>query len=213
MDKDFLLPKSRRLVVIGGAITGISTTLGFSTLRAEARPSKPKSHNASDVAILNNQLYFEHQAVWAYGVAANKLSNSDVGNAVKTLAQKNQADHAAHRDKLAAIVRKLGANPVQPEKSYDLSSYIQRGEGNLDSDINIAKLALALEIDAAIAYTKEIAGFKNPELITMGASIGSDESAHATAIRAAFISLGEKIDYVPSAFISSSNRNQWILKV
>lgn len=213
MDNHLLSLSSRRRVVIGGAIAGISSALGFSQLTAEARTPKPKSHNPSDAKILNNALYYEHQAIWAYSVAAGKLSDTDVGQAIKALALRNQADHIAHRDKLAEVVRKLGANPVKAEKSYDLSSYIQKGEGNLDSDVNIAKLALALETDAAIAYTTEIARLKNPELITAGASIGSDESAHATAIRAAFVALGVKIDYVPSAFISANTRNQWILKV
>lgn len=213
MDQHLRVPKSRRLVVVGGAIAGLTSVLGLSHLSAEARTPKPKSQHTNDAKILNNALYYEHQAIWAYSVAASKLSNTDVGQAVKALALRNQADHMAHRDKLAEVVQKLGAKPVKAESSYDLSGYIQRGEGNLDSDVNIAKLALALETDAAIAYTQEIAQLKNPELITAGASIGSDESAHATAIRAAFVALGVKIDYVPAAFISANTRNQWILKV
>jgi rubrerythrin len=66
------------------------------------------------------------------------------------------------------------------------------GEGNVDSDVNIAKLALALETDAAIAYTQEAAKLKNPKLISVGASIGATESAHAAAIRATFKALGVK---------------------
>jgi hypothetical protein len=110
-------------------------------------------------------------------------------------------------------VASLGETPVEAEESYDISTYLDRGEGNLDSDVNIAKLALALEVDAAIAYTREIANLKTPELITAGASIGSDESAHATAIRAAFIALGTEIDYVPASFVSSDTRQNWILTV
>ncbi|MEH2424220.1 MAG: ferritin-like domain-containing protein [Nostoc sp.] len=52
--------------------------------------------------------------------------------------------------------------------------------------MNIAKLALALETDAAIAYTQKIAKLKTPKLITVGASIGSTKAAHAAAIRATF---------------------------
>ncbi|WP_239651535.1 ferritin-like domain-containing protein [Neosynechococcus sphagnicola] len=99
------------------------------------------------------------------------------------------------------------------ESSYDLSSYLSRQEGGLDSDVNIAKLALALETDAAIAYGTEIAGFKTPALITAGASIGSNEASHATIIRAAFKSLGVDLVVVPAAFISAETRNSWILKV
>ncbi|HAZ47823.1 MAG TPA: DUF4439 domain-containing protein [Cyanobacteria bacterium UBA11369] len=190
-------------MVIGGAIAGISTALGFNALTADKGLAMPSNNDAK---ILNNALYYEHQAIWAYNVAASKLSDTNVGKAVKALALKNQADHMAHRDALAGAVRRLGVTPVMAENSYDLSSYIQKGEGNLDSDVNIAKLALALETDAAIAYTTEIAQLKNPALITAGASIGSNESAHAAAIRAAFISLGVGIDYVPASFVSADTR-------
>jgi rubrerythrin len=201
---------SRRKMLVGGAIAGLSGALTLSTIK----PSRATSNSSSnDAEILNNALYYEHQAIWAYEVAAGKLSNSDVGNAVKAIALKNQADHKMHRDTLAKVVESLGETPVEAEESYDISSYLDRGEGNLDSDVNIAKLALALEIDAAIAYTQEIAKLKTPELITAGASIGSDESAHATAIRAAFIALGTQIDYVPASFISADTRKNWILTV
>lgn len=167
----------------------------------------------NDLEILNNALYFEHQGIWAYDFAAGKLSNTDVGKAVLAIALENQADHKQHRDALAAAVRDLGGTPVQPESSYDLSSYLNRGEGNLDSDANIAKLALALEIDAAIAYVTEAAKLKIPALISVGAGIGSIESIHAARIRAAFNSLGMNIPVVPSALISAENRDLWILKV
>lgn len=203
---------SRRRIVVGGAIAGFTTALGTAAL--VSRPAYAGNDDmANDAAILNNALYYEHQAIWAYGFAAGQLSNSNVGQAVKALALRNQADHIAHRDTLAEVVRSLGATPVSAESSYDVSSYLERGEGNLDSDVNIAKLALALEVDAAIAYTSEVAQLKTPALITAGASIGSDEAAHATAIRAAFVALGVDIPVVPSAFVSAATRNTWILSV
>jgi rubrerythrin len=199
---------SRRRVVVGGAIAGFTTALGASALHPlMARAS------SNDAAILNNALYYEHQAIWAYNVAAGKLSDSEVGQAVKALALRNQADHMAHRDALAKVVQRLGATPVNAESRYDLSSYLKKGEGNLDSDVNIAKLALALETDAAIAYTTEIAQLKTPALITTGASIGSDEAAHATAIRAAFVALGVDIPVVPAALVSTATRSAWIIPV
>jgi rubrerythrin len=200
-------------LVLGGAIAGLSTAIGLSTLTARPGRASSTSDGEADAEILNTALFYEHQAIWAYTTAAGKLSDSDVGQAVKALALKNQADHMAHRDALAAAVEDLGATPVEPEDSYDLSAYIENGEGNLDSDINIAKLALALETDAAIAYTNEIAKLKTPALITAGASIGADESAHATAIRAAFVSLGVDIPYVPASFVSTDTRTAWILNV
>lgn len=204
---------SRRSMLIGGTVAGLSGAVGLSALSARPSLASSMADQENDAKILNNALYYEHEAIWAYQFAATKLSDGEVGQAVLAIARRNMADHMAHRGTLASAVRSLGATPVMAERSYDLSSYIQRGEGNLDSDVNIAKLALALETDAAIAYTTEIAQLKTPALITAGASIGSTESAHATAIRAAFVSLGVNINDVPAAFVSSDNRMAWILKV
>jgi rubrerythrin len=202
---------SRRGILVTGAIAGATSAIGLSTIGAS--PSQAASANRDDAKVLNNALYYEHQAIWAYQFAAGKLSDSNVGQAVLALAKRNLNDHMAHRDALMGAVKSLGGTPVMAEASYDVSSYIQRGEGNVDSDVNIAKLALALETDAAIAYTKEIATLKTPALITVGASIGSDEACHATAIRAAFVALGVNLEYVPTAFINEESRSQWVLMV
>jgi rubrerythrin len=202
---------SRREILATGAMAGFASALGIPLLaeRADAAGRGKKG----DLKILNNALYFEHQAIWAYSFAAGKLTNTTVGKAVLAIALANQADHQQHRDLLATAVTQLGGTPVQAESSYDVSSYINNGEGNIDSDVNIAKLALALEVDAAIAYTNEVAQLKTPQLITAGASIGSTESAHAAAIRAAFNALGVAIPVVPAAFVSTENRDAWVLKV
>ncbi|MEB3293840.1 MAG: ferritin-like domain-containing protein [Synechococcales bacterium] len=206
----------RNLLVTLGATAGLAATSGVSTgmtLLTERAEAAAPNTKQSDIKILNNALYYEHQAIWAYDFAAGKLSNTEVGKAVLAIALMNQRDHKAHRDALAAAVRSLGGKPVMAEKSYDVSSYLNKGEGGLDSDANIAKLALALEVDAAIAYTQEVAQLKTPALITAGATIGSNEASHATAIRAAFKSLGVGLDIVPSSFVSADLRDRWILKV
>ncbi|WOD41238.1 ferritin-like domain-containing protein [Nodosilinea sp. E11] len=204
---------SRRRVMVGGAIAGLAGTLGFSALTKVAQASSHGSDAANDVEILNGALYYEHQAIWAYGAAAGGLSDTDVGQAVLAIALANQADHKVHRDLLSQVIADLGGTPVMAEASYDLSDYLERGDGGLDSDVNIAKLALALETDAAIAYASEVAQLKTPELITAGATIAAAEAAHATTIRAAFIALGVEIDYVPAPFVSADTRDQWVLKV
>jgi rubrerythrin len=205
---------SRRRVLVGGAIAGLAGTLGFSALtKNAAQAGSHDSAAANDVEILNGALYYEHQAIWAYSAAAGGLSDTDVGKAVLAIALANQADHKVHRDVLSQVITDLGGEPVMAEDSYDLSSYLENGDGGLDSDVNIAKLALALETDAAIAYANEVALLKTPELITAGATIASAEAAHATTIRAAFISLGVEIDYVPAPFVSADTRDQWVIKV
>lgn len=204
--------RSRRALLTCVTAAGLAGTLGIPLLekRAIAASGDDKKN---DAAILNNALFYEHQAIWAYSFAAGKLTNTDVGKAVLALALRNQNDHKQHRDLLAAAVRSLGATPVQAESRYDLSSYINKKEGNIDSDVNIAKLALALETDAAIAYTLEAAKLKTPALITAGASIGTAEAAHAAAIRATFKFLGVNIEIVPTAFVSNDNRKSWVLTV
>jgi rubrerythrin len=210
-ENSFVKKASRRQVVLTGAIAGLTTAFGLPLLAQKAEAQS--SWKANDIKILNNALYYEHQAIWAYSFAAGKLTSTDVGKAVLALALRNQADHKKHRDTLAAAVTSLGGKPVKAESKYDVSSYIKQGEGNIDSDVNIAKLALALEVDAAIAYTLEVAQLKTPKFMTVGASIGSTESAHAAAIRATFKALGVNIEIVPAAFVSQANRSAWVLKV
>jgi rubrerythrin len=213
MSQSPIRPLSRRSVLAGGAIAGLSSVIGLSVLKP--RSATASSHNAveNDLAILNTALYYEHQAIWAYGAAAPLLSNTDVGQAVLAIALANQADHMEHRDTLASVIRSLGGMPVEAEDGYDLSAYINAGEGDLDSDANIAKLALALEVDAAIAYAGEVAQLQTPELVTAGATIASAEASHATMIRAAFVALGMDIKPIPAAFVSAEKRPDWILMV
>lgn len=203
---------SRRGILVSGAVAGIATALGIPAIAKQATATMTSATD-NEIKILNNALYYEHQAIWAYSFAAPKLTNTDVGKAILALALRNQADHKQHRDVLAAAIKSLGGTSVVAESSYDVSSYIKKKEGNVDSDVNIAKLALALETDAAIAYTTEIAQLKTPGLIIAGASIGSTESAHAAAIRATFKSLGVPLEIVPSSFVSADNRSAWILMV
>ncbi|WP_309732627.1 DUF4439 domain-containing protein [Chamaesiphon sp. OTE_75_metabat_556] len=208
---------SRRNMLATGAVAGIAAAFAIPAVADLVEAATPGQSTdrakKNDITVLNNGLYYEHQAIWAYNFAAGKLTNTAVGKAVLAVASANLTDHQAHRDILKSAIRSLGGTPVKAEASYDLSSYINKGEGNIDSDVNIAKLALALETDAAIAYTFEAAKLKTPALITAGASIGTNEAAHATAIRAAFKSLGVDIAIVPAAFFNPTTRSAWILKV
>lgn len=197
---------SRRNFVVGGAIAGASTALSIAT----AFPSEAAS---SDLAILNAAIDLENQGIWAYGVAGGKLSQTDVGKTVLALGLRNRADHIKHRDALVGLVKQLGGTPATAKDSYDLSSYIQAGEGNLSSDVNIAKLALALEVDAALAYIGAFSKLKDSALLAAAGTIAPVEASHATAIRATFIALGTQIEYIPAPFVSADTRDAWVLKV
>jgi len=167
----------------------------------------------NDIQILNGALFFENRAVWAYGAAASKLSSSNVGRAVAALASENQADHVKHQDLLRNAIGALGGAPLSMENSYDLSSYVQKGRGNLDNDVNIAKLALALEIGAAAGYVTDATKLKSPQMIEMEAGIACVEAIHAVRIRIAFNELGVKVPVVPNVVINASSRDDWVIKV
>ena len=167
----------------------------------------------NDIQILNRALFFENRGVWAYGFAAGKLSTSEVGKAVLDLGLQNRADHEKHQEMLRSAISEAGGTPVQMENNYDLSGYITKGLGNVDNDVNIAKLALALEIGAAAGYVSDTTKLKSPYMIELEAGIACIEAIHAARIRAAFNTLGIKIPVVPSALISTSDRDVWVIKV
>ncbi len=202
---------SRRNMLKTGAIAGAVGAIGLPAIAS--RVAAASTNPVSDAKVLNGALYYEHQAIWAYNFAAGKLTNTDIGKAVLGVALANQADHKHHRDTLAAVIKKLGGTPVAAEKQYDLSAYLNAKEGGIDSDVNIAKLALALETDAAIAYGREIAKLTTPALITAGATIGATEASHATYIRSVFKSLGVDLMVVPASFVSADTRKAWVLTV
>ena len=199
---------SRRRLLLGGAAVGVSSAVGLATVAA-----RPASAQANDVEILNTALFYEHEAIWAYSYAAGRLSSSPVGQAVLEIGLANRSDHMEHRDTLRSVIRSLGGTPVETQTEYDLSAYLERGDGGIDSDVNIAKLALALEVDAAIAYGMEAAQLQTPDLVMAAVSIAANESAHATAIRAAFVSLGIDVPVVPAAYVSGDTRPDWIIPV
>jgi ferritin-like protein len=167
----------------------------------------------SDVRTLNKSLSFEHQGIWAYRVAAEKLTKSEVGKAVLALGLENLADHEKHRDLLSKAISDLGGTPVARETSYDLGPIIAEGHGNVDSDVNIAKLALTLEVGAAAGYVTDATQLKSPYLIELEAGIACVEAIHAARIRAAFNSLGIKMPVVANPVLAASTRDSWVLRV
>jgi hypothetical protein len=166
----------------------------------------------NDIQILNRALSFENRGVWAYRFAAGKLSSSEVGKTVLALANENREDHEKHQDLLSNAITEAGGIPVQMENTYDLSRYINSGEGNVDSDVNLAKLALALEVGAATGYVSDTSKLKSPYMIELEAGIACIEAIHAARIRTAFNALGITIPVVPEAVISTNARDNWVIK-
>ena len=101
---------SRRTVLKAGVALGSLAALSLAPLNSvQAAAGGDKKH---DLAILNAALDLEHQAIWAYSAAAGKLTDTAVGNTIKALALRNQADHMKHRDIFVSTIKGLGATPV-----------------------------------------------------------------------------------------------------
>jgi hypothetical protein len=204
---------SRRGMLKGGAAAaGMLGSLSIPLIAERARAASPGDRD-HDAAILNAAIDLENQAIWAYGVAGGKLSKTPTGETIIALALRNLADHKKHQAALAKAVTSFGKTPSPVRSSYDLSTYINAGEGNLNSDANIAKLALALEYDAALAYIDAFNKLKIPAILAAAGTIAPVEAAHATAIRAVFKTLIPSIEYIPAAFVSAETRKDWVLKV
>lgn len=167
----------------------------------------------NDIKIMNRALFFENRGVWAYRTAAPKLSGSDVGKAVLALAGENLADHEKHQNLLRAAITSLGGTPVGMENTYDLSHLVKSGYGNLDNDVNIAKLALDLEVGAAAGYVTDTTQLRSPAMIDLEAGIACVEAIHAARIRIAFNELGIKLPVVPNPVLNAASRHDWVLKV
>lgn len=171
------------------------------------------SDKLNDLQILNTALFFEHRAVWTYRVGAEKLTATEIGKAVLSLAEQNQRDHVQHQDMLGNAISDLGGTPVQMANSYDLTSYIKRGDGNVDNDANIARLALALEVAASVGYIADTTHLKSPALVELEGGIAAVEAIHAARIREAFNAFGMKVPVVPRPIMSKDVRSEWIIRV
>lgn len=171
------------------------------------------SDKLNDLQILNRALFFEHRAVWTYRVGAEKLTTTEIGRTVLSLAEQNQRDHEQHQDMLGNAISDLGGTPVQMTNSYDLSSYIKRGDGHVDNDVNIARLALALEVAASVGYIADTTQLKSSALVELEGGIAAVEAIHAARIREAFNALGMKVPVVPRSIMSKDVRTEWIIRV
>ena len=167
----------------------------------------------NDIEILNRALFFENRGVWAYRFAEEKLTNSEVGRTVLALAAQNRADHEKHQDLVGNAIITLGGTPLKMENEYDLSKMIGQGLGNVDNDVNLAKLALALEIGAAAGYVSDTMQLRSPALRELEAGIACVEAIHAARIRLAFNELGVRVPVVPNPMINAGTRIDWVLKV
>lgn len=200
---------TRRRAVIGGAMAGVLSVAGIGILS----PASGWAQTSRDLQGLNEGLAQEHRIIWAYTVASGKLTNRSGGRAVLKLVLAHLHDHRRHQQELTALIRNLGGTPVDPLDTYDLSPYSDALEGNLESDLNIAKLVLALECDAALTLDRvgqEIstsAGVRSIQRMVPNAML------RAVALRFWLRESDPELAAVPVAAIDPVTRAQWIVKI
>jgi rubrerythrin len=148
---------------------------------------------SKDTGILNIALALEHEAIAAYQIGAE---SGLLAKEVLPVAVLFQSHHKAHRDALAATVRKLGGTPAA-EQSLDV--YVKSSKLNvaaIKSQGDVLALAQRLELGAANAYLGVIPAFGDRELAKIAGRLAADETMHYTALTQA---LGGKL---PSGALS-----------
>ena len=156
------------LVTLAGGAAAASLPLGAQSRKTSRPPS--------DVALLNIALELEHTAIYAYGLAGG---SGLLSKGVLSVGGLFKASHETHREALTAVIQQAGGFPMAPRKSYDLSAFELKTEGD------VLRLALFLEMKAARTYHKALSQFRNPKLLDAAARIMGDEVSHATVLRSA----------------------------
>jgi rubrerythrin len=168
----------RRGIIIGGTSILSATAVALLAGRPVRAADKKGGHDAAeDAAVLNTALALEHEGINAYtlGAQSNLLEKS-----VLTVAVKFQNDHKAHRDRLIAIIKTLGATPVQ-EKS--LAEYAKELDvGRLKTQADVLDFAAGLERGATNAYLGIIPSFSDPKFAKLAGQLATDEREHYTVL-------------------------------
>lgn len=166
---------SRRATLSAVAVA----VLGGLSARAVAQAMGPAPSQA-DADILNVALALEHEAIAAYQLGA---TSGLLAKPVLDVAVAFQSHHKAHRDALAAAIRKLGGRPVAEKSLADYAGAL--GAAGLKSQADVLGLAARLELGAANAYLGVIPAFADRDLAQVAGRLAADETLHWTALTSA----------------------------
>jgi rubrerythrin len=158
--------------------TAVAVLAGCESIAAQHPPKAMAK--SQDVNILNVALGLEHEAIGAYqlGAESGLLQKPVLETAVKF-----QSDHKAHRDALAATIRKLGGSPVESKSLADYARALKAD--TLSSQADVLNLAARLELGATNAYLGVIPAFKDPQLAKVSGRLAADETMHWTILNSA----------------------------
>ena len=139
-----------------------------------------KGDAAKDVDILNIALGLEHEAINAYQLGAG---SGLLQKPVLDVAVQFQGHHKAHRDALAATIRKLGGQPVAEKKLDEYAKDLKAD--TLKNQADVLSLATRLELGATNAYISVIPAMGDRELAKVAARLAADEAMHFTVLTGA----------------------------
>jgi rubrerythrin len=183
----YRLSRRDALLSGGAALSGTAVALlagqsAFAAKQSGGRDGGNSHDGAKDAAVLNTALALEYEGINAYtlGAQSNLLEKPMLAVAVKF-----QDDHKVHRDRLIAVLRTLGATPVQ-EKS--LTEYAAALEVNkLQSQTDVLAFAAGLEQGAVNAYLGIIPAFGDRALAKLAGQLAADETEHFTVLSQALL--------------------------
>jgi rubrerythrin len=169
----------RRALLRGAGTIGLSAA-AIAVLGGCESMAASSSASAQDVDILNVALGLEHEAINAYQLGAESgLLEKPVLNTAVLF----QSHHKAHRDALAATVKKLGGKPIAEKSMNDYAMALNAG--SLKSQGDVLALAARLEKGAANAYLGVIPSFSDKGLGQVAARLAADETMHWTVLASA----------------------------
>lgn len=130
--------------------------------------------DVADVSTLNAAIALELAAIKAYQDA---LGTGLLTPSVAAIAARFTADHAAHRDALAAAVTAAGYKPSEA------TAWLTYPPLNSQSDI--LRFAMAVERKAASTYLSVVPDLKDRKLAGLAASILGVETTHVSTLATA----------------------------
>lgn len=171
-----LIPAASRrgFLRTGGTLSAVALSM---LAGREALAQGMKADAGKDVEILNIALGLEHEAINAYQLGAG---SGLLQKPVLDVAVQFQGHHKAHRDALAATIRKLGGQPVAEKKIDDYAKSLNAAA--LKSQGDVLDLAARLELGATNAYLSVIPAMGDRELAKVAARLAADETMHYTVL-------------------------------
>jgi rubrerythrin len=180
---------SRRAMLAGsaGAVLAAASPLALSSVRAQ-------SDERSDVDILNFALTLEHlenefyiQQLDKFGEREFQRSDllDEFGFGMRFTARDYlrviQEHEQAHVDFLITAIEEAGGDPVSPASEYNFGAPL--GKDGIDTVVEFATVAQALEATGVDAYAGAAPSISNPDYIPPALSIHSVEANHAAYLR------------------------------